>query len=170
MHIAIESLSSEPKRVAGTVAAPRDRGFERADVGPIAFALELRRDDAVVRVGGWMHAVAHPECSRCLERTRLVLDRRLELELRPAAAVSDEAERELDEAELAIEYYVGEDVDLRDILAEHVVLGFPMKILCAEGCRGLCPQCGGNRNRQACGCEPPIDPRLADLKGLRDRL
>ena len=42
-----------------------------------------------------------------------------------------------------------------------------MKPLCREDCRGLCPQCGMNRNTGTCECGPGWeDPRLAPLKGL----
>ena len=46
----------------------------------------------------------------------------------------------------------------------------PMKPLCAQSCRGLCPECGANLNRTECGCQPKWeDPRLAPLKGLLNR-
>ena len=38
---------------------------------------------------------------------------------------------------------------------------------CREDCKGLCPQCGIDRNTDTCNCEKPIDPRLAALKGLK---
>jgi uncharacterized protein len=45
-----------------------------------------------------------------------------------------------------------------------------MKPLCAEDCRGLCPECGVNLNRTACECTPKReDPRLAPLKQLLNR-
>jgi uncharacterized protein len=47
------------------------------------------------------------------------------------------------------------------------VLAVPFAPLCREDCKGLCPQCGIDRNTGTCSCEPPIDPRLAALKGLK---
>jgi uncharacterized protein len=42
-----------------------------------------------------------------------------------------------------------------------------MKPLCAEGCKGLCAQCGTNLNTGTCACAVGWeDPRLAPLKGL----
>jgi uncharacterized protein len=42
-----------------------------------------------------------------------------------------------------------------------------MKPLCAEACRGLCPECGTNLNSVTCSCRHEwVDPRLAALKGL----
>ena len=48
-------------------------------------------------------------------------------------------------------------LDLNALLETETTLGLPMKPLCREDCRGLCPVCGGNRNITACACEerPP---------------
>jgi len=56
------------------------------------------------------------------------------------------------------------EVDLAEPLREAALLGLPQKFLCAEECRGLCPHCGANRNRETCSC--PVgdaDPRWAGL-------
>jgi uncharacterized protein len=44
----------------------------------------------------------------------------------------------------------------------------PMKPLCRDDCRGLCPVCGIDRNRHSCRCTREWeDPRLAALKQLK---
>lgn len=40
------------------------------------------------------------------------------------------------------------DADIR----ENILLQFPMKVLCSPDCRGLCPGCGKNLNREKCIC------------------
>jgi len=51
---------------------------------------------------------------------------------------------------------------------EQFVLSLPMKPLCSEGCKGLCPVCGTNLNRNTCDCKPVWeDPRFAALRELR---
>jgi uncharacterized protein len=56
------------------------------------------------------------------------------------------------------------------MLREQFQLTLPMKPLCAQACRGLCPQCGTNLNRSQCACKPVwVDPRLAALEGLLNR-
>lgn len=58
-------------------------------------------------------------------------------------------------------------VDLRPLLREHFVLGMPMHPLCRPDCKGLCPECGGNRNESVCEHpEAEVDSRLAVLKLL----
>jgi uncharacterized metal-binding protein YceD (DUF177 family) len=54
----------------------------------------------------------------------------------------------LDSAELDEIGYHGSKVDLREFLAEQVVLAYPMRALCGRGeaCLGLCMRCGANLN------------------------
>jgi len=59
---------------------------------------------------------------------------------------------ELHEDDLDVGYYDGAGVEVNDIFWEQVALALPLKVLCSEGCRGVCPSCGGNRNREECGC------------------
>ena len=74
--------------------------------------------------------------------------------------------------DVVVGYYDGERLDLGDVLREQLYLTLPLKRLCREDCRGLCPTCGKNLNTGACGCPPPEepeDPRLSPLRGLIDK-
>jgi uncharacterized protein len=85
----------------------------------------------------------------------------------PAGKEPDEEGAEVSEDDLDVFPFDGEQVDLEPLLREQFVLAIPFAPLCAEDCKGLCPQCGIDRNTSSCTCEPPIDPRLAALKGLK---
>ncbi len=81
-----------------------------------------------------------------------------------------EGEREVGEEDLTTAFYRDGMLDLVDLLREQFMLALPMKPLCTEACRGLCPQCGTNLNKTQCGCAPTWeDPRLAPLKSLLTR-
>jgi uncharacterized protein len=63
----------------------------------------------------------------------------------------------------------GDDVavDLTPELREAIILAFPSNPLCGEDCKGLCPRCGCNRNKEFCSCRPvEEDVRWAGLNGL----
>jgi uncharacterized protein len=45
-----------------------------------------------------------------------------------------------------------EELDLRPILRERVILAVPDYPVCREDCRGLCPSCGANLNETDCNC------------------
>lgn len=51
-----------------------------------------------------------------------------------------------------------EDIDLLPDVRDAFMAGVPMKSKCAPDCRGLCPSCGANLNKEKCSC-------LARLEG-----
>ncbi len=58
---------------------------------------------------------------------------------------------------------------LDELVEEDLLLSQPLKVLCKEDCRGLCPQCGTDLNQGTCGCQQDtVDPRLQILKQLLD--
>ena len=88
----------------------------------------------------------------------------------PQGAAADEETSEESETEaddVSTTFYREEEIDLAELLREQFYLALPMKPLCAESCKGLCPQCGVNLNVETCACKPQWeDPRLAGLKAL----
>jgi len=65
-------------------------------------------------------------------------------------------------------YRLADDqVDLEVLVHDAVLLELPIAPVCREGCQGLCPMCGVNRNEGACTCERPRDDRWAALDVLR---
>ncbi len=57
-----------------------------------------------------------------------------------------------------------EAIDLFSVAEEAVLLELPLRLLCREDCKGLCPKCGKDLNAGECACEKKeIDPRLAKL-------
>ena len=138
------------------------------------FALETVNCSCTVRlvqknviVEGSVAAVVDHACSRCLEITRLPVKNAFRSTFMPAD------ERILDDQELSAEdiefsYYQGEVIDLDQILFEQILLQIPMKVLCIENCKGLCPRCGTNLNISSCDCSvDQIDDRLAVLKNFK---
>lgn len=59
-------------------------------------------------------------------------------------------------------------VDVGELARTAFVLDMDTKILCSGDCKGLCPRCGANLNKGACGCQPEPDPRWAALSALLD--
>jgi uncharacterized protein len=61
-------------------------------------------------------------------------------------------------------------LDLAHMLREQFYLAMPMRPLCREDCRGLCPQCGTNLNVDSCGCtRERHDPRFDGLRTLIEK-
>ena len=63
---------------------------------------------------------------------------------------------------------VSPTLDLAAVAWEEFVLALPANPLCRPDCKGLCPQCGVNRNTGDCTCQQEQgDPRLAALKNFK---
>lgn len=62
---------------------------------------------------------------------------------------------------------VDDQLDLGPMVRDALVLELPLAPVCDEACRGLCPQCGADRNEESCGCVAPRDLRWANLDVLR---
>jgi uncharacterized protein len=139
-------------------------------VAPVHLVMDVQRERDTYRVTGRVETQLELECGRCLEPFPVPVDSTFELRYVPAATSAEEGEREVEEDDLTTAFYKDDRLDLSELMHEQFVLALPMKPLCSEGCKGLCPQCGTNLNKAACDCAPAWkDPRLAALKGLLDK-
>lgn len=43
-------------------------------------------------------------------------------------------------------------IDIDGDIREELMLYYPEKILCREDCKGLCPRCGADLNKEKCKC------------------
>lgn len=108
-------------------------------------------------------------CDRCAEPVTLRLERDFRTVFVPAdRGPAESGDLELQADDLDIAFYDGAGIEVTDIFLEQVALALPVKVLCREDCRGVCPRCGENRNRSECDCpgetrEGPFDV----LKTLR---
>jgi uncharacterized protein len=58
-------------------------------------------------------------------------------------------------------------IDISDDVRQTAVLTIPLKVLCRDDCRGLCPKCGMNLNEQQCDCTDTVaDSRWDTLRSL----
>jgi uncharacterized protein len=138
-------------------------------VTPVQLGLDLYRDKENVRLAGRIQTTLGMPCSRCLEPFTTPVDASFDLRYRPRSEASVEADREVQEDDFSTAFYDHDEIDLGDLMREQFYLAAPMKPLCTESCRGLCPQCGTNLNRETCACETAWeDPRFAALKALRE--
>lgn len=44
-------------------------------------------------------------------------------------------------------------LDITDDVRQEILLSYPIRFVCSEGCRGLCPGCGKNLNDEDCLCQ-----------------
>jgi hypothetical protein len=82
------------------------------------------------------------------------------------AEKDDEDGDELTAEDLDVLYYDDFVVPFDPLIEEQLQLELPLKELCRVDCRGLCPQCGSDRNAAPCDCTPPLDERWKTLKTI----
>lgn len=118
-----------------------------------------------VHIRGRVEGEIELPCARCLEPTRLPLTIPVDLYYRPMSHIAREEEIAISEAETEIGFYEGGGLELADVVREQVLMALPMRTMCREDCRGICPLCGADRNRNPCSCrESFTDPRWDVLK------
>jgi uncharacterized protein len=129
-------------------------------------------DGTTVHVSGRLAGRVTVECGRCLERFAVAVDHQMDQFYLPRLAhrpEEEDEEVELSDHDVVVGYYEEDRLDLGEVVREQLFLTLPLKRLCREGCRGLCPTCGRNRNTESCTCpapEEPADPRLEPLRKL----
>ena len=137
-------------------------------VAPVVLAMDVARAGAdAFTVTGRATTRLELSCSRCIEPFEVPIDASFELRYVPQSENTGEGEREIAEDDLVTAYYRDGVLDIVELLREQFQLALPMKPLCSDACRGLCPQCGANLNLGSCGCPPREDPRLRVLGKLR---
>jgi len=145
---------------------------ELVNVGPVAITAHASKGDlpAEYLVEGSTKFSGDLECSRCVEPYPFASNSNFHLRFRPRPDLPQQETEELEIGpdELDIEFYSDRSISLRDLALEQIQLSIPMKPLCDEGCLGLCPQCGKNRNRESCNCESSIvDERWGALREIQ---
>jgi uncharacterized protein len=134
---------------------------------PVELVLSVRKDGDKYSLLGRLVTTVRRECCRCLEPSEAAVALDIDLRYLPHGVNAGEGEREISDDDLSIAFYRDDEIDLGGLVREQLHLAAPMKPLCDDGCRGLCPACGANRNRKACGCDTVWrDPRFDALRSL----
>jgi len=166
--ISLEQVLDEPVRFAFDLDVPASSlGREPLlELSPAHLEGEVARIEGGHSLQGNLSYGGRLECSRCLAAYPFQQQERFTLLLFKRSAAPD-GERELDRTDLDASFYDQPDISVVPIVEERIQLAVPMKPLCGPECRGLCPQCGADRNRGACGCATEeTDPRWEALRAL----
>jgi uncharacterized protein len=143
--------------------------LELPGCGPVTGELDLDKNGDMVLVTGSLAFTAVQECSRCLKRFTRCYRPEVDLCYQPAAPprAANGRESALSPDDLITIGYSRNEIDLWPEIREAVLLALPLKPLCREQCRGICPSCGADRNAKECGCrDDRTDARWEKLKKL----
>ncbi len=97
-----------------------------------------------------VEGTAQRECARCLAPVTLPVDARVEETYALTGPWPSVVE---------------DTLDVEPLVSEAVLLEEPLRVLCRQDCKGICPTCGKDLNEGPCECrDDEIDPRLERLK------
>lgn len=144
-----------------------DLDIDQVTVGELELShlhghLQFTRVAEGILAQGKLEAVVKTECTRCLTPFKEPITIELEDIIGlPGADLTPERPVRVDEDGWA---------NLEPLIREYAWLGLPVSPVCSPGCKGICPECGGNRNLGECVCEDTeeIDPRWEALRALVD--
>ena len=111
------------------------------------FKASMAGQDLLVR--GTVEVPVRAECARCLA------------DIRRTIRVEDVC--------IMVENCPDREVDITPQVCEELLLAMPVRFLCSEECKGLCPGCGADLNREKCRCgskrkkEAPSGPSPWDV-------
>lgn len=78
------------------------------------------------------------------------------------------SEEETDDVNIHYLSLEQDKIDLSKDVSEYAKFAIPMKKLCSQSCKGLCPHCGINLNEKKCNCKTeetnPVWDKLQKLK------
>ena len=139
-------------------------------VAPVTLTADVTRDEQKVRLKGRVTTTLECDCGRCLDPFSVPVAADIDLLFLPASEGAAQGDRETAEDDFGVAYFKDETIDLGEVIREQFYLAVPMKPLCQVDCKGLCPVCGINKNRDTCSCQVEwVDPRLEPLKHLARR-
>jgi uncharacterized protein len=121
-----------------------------------------------IRVEGDLSVVLDAVCDRCLEAIGFPIEHHFDLVYVPADEAVAGGEQEVGQAGIEIGYYEGGQLAVEEMLREVALLALPMRVVCSETCKGICPVCGQNRNQCDCACaRQAADERWSQLRSFR---
>lgn len=162
MKIFIQNLENGIYEFDETVAA-ENMALQDESISCEAINIHALVDrlEAIFRVKFTMETIIHQVCDRCLEK----FDMNFREQTDRIYQIGDGILASDDEVEVLPEGT--REIDLSTAIKESFIISRPIRIVCSETCKGLCPHCGVNLNQKQCSCiTDTIDPRLEKLKLL----
>jgi len=134
--------------------------------------VQLSRAGRSILARGHVRTAFIEPCARCLVDTAAPVEAEFEEEVLPSIDIDTGLPVDASDDPDALRLDDHHELDLTEIVREAISLAEPLVPLCRPDCRGLCLECGADLNADPAHRhdDDDIDPRLAALAALRDRL
>ncbi len=135
--------------------------------GPVVGTASLTRMGDQVYLAGNVEARLTLSCDRCLEDFFAEISTSFTYLFAPAS-VEEPAERAMRIEDVELAQYDGIHIPTAHVFREQILLNIPERKLCSDTCKGICPNCGANLNRETCTCtHKDPDSAFAVLESLK---
>jgi uncharacterized protein len=141
---------------------------DRVDlIAPVNVTGNVRLAGTEVFVNGHIETRAQVACDRCLKPIELPVAVNFDLQYITGTDYESSGAAELTEDDMSVAVLEGDTIDVDEIVKEQILLAVPTRTLCQPDCKGICPDCGIDKNTGDCACGTnEVDPRWAALKNL----
>lgn len=142
------SLDFEPIKFEGEVI--------RA-IKPVKVEGQLVSRNEILELEATIETELELNCSRCLDTFIYPID----------IDIEERFTNDIDLQQDGTMFVEGDSLDITEIIENCIISTLPIKRLCKDDCKGLCPECGVNKNVENCSClDYDVDVRLAKLREL----
>jgi uncharacterized protein len=173
MKIRVDKISEEGQDIE-TKFEPAEMSLDfhgyslREDIFFVGRATKSNDD---VHIEGTLRGAITSECSRCLASFLMPIDMAMNILYVPERDPATREEEMVLELVVDRSFYKEDVIDLLHEAKELLFVNLPVKPVCRDECKGLCPQCGADLNVAACGCElHAISSPFEELKDLKGKL
>lgn len=168
MDLNLEQAFEEPVDLSNdfAVSAEALARPEVVSLQPVHFEGRLEKADPGFLLDGRVEIDGVLSCVRCLREVPFRRRTSVSWVFAPAHEKPNAEELELEQDDLDIVWYSELTLPFDPFIEEQLQLELPMKPLCREGCKGLCPTCGVDWNTTSCSCAAPPDDRWSSLRDL----
>jgi len=118
---------------------------------PVSIDIKACRIEDRVVVEGTLKSRVVVACSRCLENFESSLEASLAIEYREGQAPAEVVGGPINDDEVDVNWFTPPWLDMGEDFRQVLLLEVPAFPVCREDCKGLCPSCGANLNREPCG-------------------
>jgi uncharacterized protein len=142
------------------LAADEEVAFEDVDGSENRISchieLDVRNTDEAVYIHAVVSGVLTTPCHKCLEPAEYRVEPAFDIVVKRISGASSSRPPAQDD-DLLYVHPDDREVSLDAQVYENLIASIPIRILCKEDCKGLCPGCGANLNLDACRCAKKED-------------
>lgn len=129
--------------------------YPNAQLSKVDVLLDVVFTNPNVEMRGTITCYITGNCDRCLEKVSKTVSCDFEQTFYKDFAEEDEY------------VYSNSLLNATKAICDEIVLSLPSLLLCKDDCKGLCPKCGINLNKNKCSCDTVKENAFSALKNLK---